>query len=177
MATEWRGWDLTINTWFWKDDLHIERHLYFGMLLAPEIPVFVSRAFLPVLIAAQGDIDPHTLYEKGLLPANALSIYEHVARVGLTATSALPVPVNSRTAALAHLQQKFLLTKYNLTGRTRAAYGYRWCLCEDAFPESFAEASRLSVAEAREQALSRLNGHGAELTSERVARLFRWQPQ
>lgn len=175
MATDWRGSDVTMQTWFWKDDLHIERKLYFGMLVAPDIPVFVSLAFLPSLIAAQGDIDARTLYEKGILPSNALQVYRHVERAGPTATRALPWPPGSRMLYLAHLQQKFLLTKYDLTGRTRGTYGYRWCLCEEAFPDSFAAAARLPVPAAREQVLAHLRQYAPDITPEAVGRLFRWQ--
>lgn len=175
METPWRHNELTLQTWFWKDDLHIERKLYFGMLIAPDIPVFVSLAFLPFLIAAQGDIDARTLYEKGLLASNALQVYEHIARSGPTATNALPFPSGSRMLYMAALQQKFLLTKYDLTGRTRGTYGFRWCLCETAFPDSFSEAGRIGVVEARHHILSHLNQHGATLTRERITRLFRWQ--
>ena len=173
----WKGRGLTYQTCFWKDDLHIERRLYFGMLLAPDIPVFVSLALLPALIAAQGDIDARTLHEKGLLASNALRVYEHIERSGPTATQALPWPPGSRMLYLATLQQKFLLTKTNLTGRTRRTYGYLWDLCENVFPDSFSQASRLSVSKARDQILSHLNKDGAEVTMERAARLFRWQPQ
>jgi len=176
MATPWRDAEVTGSTWFWKDDLHIDRKLYFGMLLAPDIPVFVSLSILPALIAAQGDIDARTLFEKGQLAPNALRVYEHVERAGPTATSALPWPPGSRMLYLAALQQKFLLTKYDLTGRTRGQYGYRWCRCEAAFPESFDEAARLDVRASREKILSHLGAHGADLTRERAARLFRWQP-
>ena len=175
-VTAWRGVEVTYQTWFWKDDLHIERRLYFGMLLAPDTPVFVSLALLPALIAAQGDIDAHTLYEKGLLASNALRVYAHVERAGPTATKALPWPPGSRMLYLSTLQQKFLLTKFDLTGRTRGTYGYRWELCEKVFPESFAQAARLSVSGAREQILSHLNQNGADVTMERAVRLFRWQP-
>ena len=181
-ATPWRGFEMTMQTWFWKDDLHIERRLYFGMLIAPSIPVFVSLSLLPALIAAQGDIDPRVLHEKGLLASSALHILEHVERSGPTATGALPCASGSRTLSLAALQQRFLLTKYDLTGRTRSKYGYRWCVCEDAFPGSFEEASRLSVAAARERVVAHLNQGTAkmqgtaEFTQERAARLFRWQP-
>jgi hypothetical protein len=174
-ATPWQGNEVTLQTWFWKDDLHIERQLYFGMLVAPDIPVFVSLSFLPVMIAAQGDIDARTLHEKGLLASNALQVYKHVERVGPTATNALPFPPGSRMLYLASLQQKFLLTKFDLTGRTRGTYGYRWCLCEDAFPDSFTVASRIRVLDARAQVLSHLNQRGAGVTMERAARLFRWQ--
>lgn len=176
MATAWSGGEVTHQTWFWKDDLHIERRLYFGMLIAPDIPVFVSLAFLPALIAAQGDIDAHTLHEKGLLASNALRVYEHIERVGPTATGALPWPPGSRMLYLAHLQQKFLLTKYDLTGRTRGTYGYRWCLCEDAFPDSFTAAARLKVSEARTQVLACLKQYAPDVTTEQATRLFRWQP-
>lgn len=175
MATPWTGSDLTMQTWFWKDDLHIERRLYFGMLIAPDIPVFASLSLLPSLIAAQGDIDARTLHEKGILPSNALRVYEHVERKGPTATVALPWPTGSRMLYLAHLQQKFLFAKHDLTGRTRGTYGYRWCLCENAFPDSFPLAARISVSAAREKVLSRLNRNGANLTMARVTRLFRWQ--
>ena len=175
METPWRHSELTNETWFWKDDLHIERKIYFGMLLAPDIPVFVSLEFLPTLIAAQGDIDARTLYEKGLLASNALQVYEHIVRSGPTATNALPFPSGSRMLYMATLQQKFLLTKYDLTGRTRGTYGYRWCLCETAFPDSFTAAGRLDVAASREKVVSHLHRHGADLTPERAARLFRWQ--
>ncbi len=176
MATAWRGNDLTYQSWFWKDDLHIERRLFYGMLISSGIPVFASLSLLPALIAAQGDIDARTLHEKGLLASNALHVYKHIERSGPTATNALPWPPGSHMHYLAHLQQRFLLTKHDLTGRTRGTYGYRWCRCEDAFPESFTEASRLSVPEARDQVLSCLKSQGAEITQERAAQLFRWQP-
>src|SRR5690349_18988711 len=170
MATAWRGGELTRQTWFWKDDLHIERRLYFGMLIAPDIPIFVSLSLLPALIAAQGDIDARTLFEKGLLASNALRVYEHIERAGPTATQALPWPPGSRMLYLASLQQKFLLTKHDLTGRTRGTYGYRWCLCENAFPDSFAEASRLRVPDARARIVSHLSRHAADMTMARAAR-------
>lgn len=176
IATDWRGSEMTRQTWFWKDDLHIERRLYYGTLLAPDVPVFVSLAFLPTLIAAQGDIDARTLHEKGLLASNALRVYEHVERNGPTATALLPWPPGSRMLYLAALQQKFLLTKYDLTGRTRGTYGYRWDLCENAFPDCFAAAARMAVPAAREAVLSHLNRGDAGLTMEQAARLFRWQP-
>lgn len=176
-ATTWKGMELTKQTWFWKDDLHIGHQLYFGMLIAPDIPVFVSLQMLPVLIAAQGDIDARTLHEKGLLPANALRVYEHVERHGPTASQALPWPSGSRMLYLATLQQKFLLAKSDLTGRTRGTYGYKWDLAENVFPDSFTQAARLSVASAREQILTHLNKNDADITLERAAKLFRWQPQ
>ena len=175
MRTPWRGMQMTHETWFWKDDLHIERKLFYGTLLAPDIPVFVSLTLLPALIAAQGDNDARTLHEKGLLASNGLRVYEHVALMGPTATGLLPWPKGSRMLYLAQLQQKFLLTKHDIAGRTRATYSYLWCLTENAFPESFAAASRIGVAEAREQVVARLRAQGSTVTMERATTLFRWQ--
>src|SRR5689334_17970876 len=66
-VTPWTGSEVTFQTWFWKDGLHIEKRLYYGKLLEAETPAFVSMEWLPAFIAAQGDNDPHTLHEKGLL--------------------------------------------------------------------------------------------------------------
>ncbi len=76
---------------------------------------------------------------------------------------------------LATLQQKFLLTKYDLTGRMRGSYGYRWCKCEDAYTASFEVAGRLNVLESRERIVAHLAAHGAAITLDRAERLFRWQ--
>lgn len=175
-ATPWSGGDVTMQTWFWKDDLHVERRLFYAPLLCPgDVPAFAALSLLPALIAAQGDNDPRTLYEKGRLPQAALAIYEHVERGGPTASNGLPGTAADRPPALAHLQRRFLLTKHSLTGRTRGTYGYRWCLCEEAFPEAFREASRIPVAEARGRVVERLRAAGAAgLTPEGAARLFRW---
>lgn len=174
-VTPWSGSEVTNQTWFWKDDLHIERKLFFGMLIAPDVPVFVSLPFLPYLIAAQGDIDADTLYEKGLIASNAHHIYQHILRNGHTPTAAIPMQKGSRMLYFASLQQRFLLTKYDLTGRGRGTYGYRWCLCEDAFPKMFEAAERIGVAAAREIVVTHLQKYSEQATPEKIARMFRWQ--
>src|SRR5690349_16498124 len=78
-VTPWDDHEILLQTWFWKDDLHIERRLYYGQILGSGVPAFASLDFLPYLIAAQGDNDARTLYEKGRLPDNALRVYEHIA--------------------------------------------------------------------------------------------------
>lgn len=173
-ATPWSGADVTFNTWFWKDDLHIEKRLFYGQLLGSGVTAFVSLEMLPVLISAQGDIDPRDLYEKNRLSHTALTLYEHVARSGPTATSRLPFPPGSRQMHLAALQQRFLLTKHALTGRTRGTYGYLWGLCEDFHPEAFEKAGRIGVKDARQQILTHLAAQDVELTPQQARRLFGW---
>lgn len=173
-ATPWTGMDLYLNTWFWKDDLHIEKRLFYGQIVGAGVPAFASLAFLPYLIAAQGDNDPRTLYEQGRLSHNALVVYEHVARNGPTATNALPWPPGSRHANLAVLQQKFLLTKHDLTGRTRGKYGYVWGLCDAHVPEAFTAAARIPVEDARAHVRAHLANQGVEWDDAQATRFFRW---
>jgi hypothetical protein len=173
-VTPWNEQEVILQTWFWKDDLHIERRLFYGMILGSGVPTFASLDFLPYLIAAQGDNDARTLYEQGRLAENALRVYEHVQRNGPTATNALPWPRGSRHLYLAVLQQKFLFTKHGITGRTRGTYGYLWGLCEDYFPEAFEKAARIAVPDAREYIRAHLAAQGEEVTPKAAAKLFRW---
>lgn len=175
-ATRWDGdaHALMMGTWFWKDDLHIEKRLFYGLLLGSGTPLFVSLALLPTLIAAQGDNDAHTLYEKNRLTREALTIYEHVERAGATASNRLPVGTRERTNALVTLQQRFLLTKSGLSGRTRGTYGYIWGICEEQFPDAFRAAAKRRVEEARREVREHLESHGVTLTKAQAAKLFRW---
>lgn len=143
------------QTWFWKDDLHIAKRVFYGPLLAGHF-VFVSMELLPSMIAAQGDNDPRTLFEQGRLASNALQVFEHIARQGPTATNAIAWPSGSRHLYLTALQQKFLLTKHGLTGRTRGTYGYVWGECQPFFPDAFERAARIAVPDARAAVAARL---------------------
>ncbi len=176
-VTPWARKEIHLHTWFWKDDLHIERRLYYGKLLGTESPAFVSLALLPTLIAAQGDNDPHTLFEQGRLSQMALDIYRHIDRSGPTPSNQLPWRPGSRQMHLVALERRFILTKHGLTGRTRGMYGYIWGKCEDHFPEAFTTASRLSVRNARQRVQEHLMAQGVELTLAHTAKLFRWSEE
>jgi hypothetical protein len=164
-----------METWFWKDDLHIEKRLYYGQILGAGVATLVSLEMLPYLIAAQGDIDPRTLYEKNRLPHLSLQVYEHIEKNGVTASNKLPVSYKDRSKSLVPLQQRFLLTKHSLTGRTRGNYGYRWGLCEEHFPDAFREAAKLPVTRAREVIRTHLmEKHNILLTDAQAVRIFHW---
>ncbi len=175
-ATPWTGdtGALMNRTWFWKDDLHLQKRLFYGRILKGGRPAFASLGLLPFLIAAQGDVDPRDLQEKGRLARNALTVYEHVERHGPTATNRLPWPRGSRHLYLAQLQQRFLFTKHALTGRTRGTYGYVWGLCDEFFPGAFAQAARLSPEAARTRLVQDLNNRGTMLTHVQAGRLLDW---
>jgi len=175
-ATPWDGdtHALFHNTWFWKDDLHIEKRLYYGQILGSGIAVFASREMLPYLIAAQGDNDARTLYEKNRLTHAALTVYEHIERNGATASNQLPVDPKERPKTLVPLQQRFLLTKHGLTGRTRGTYGYIWGLSEEHFPDAFSAAGRLRVEAGRQRVRQHFADHGTPLTDKQAEKLFHW---
>ena len=168
--TPW-GDQAMLHTWFWKDDLHIEKRLYYGQLWGAGTPVFVSLTHLPALIAAQGDCDPRDLYEKNRLTRVALSLYEHIESHGPAAKKELPYPPHTcQTPPLVQLQQHFLITKVGLTGRTRGTYGYLWGTCESFFPDAFKAASQLAVSDARQALAAHLG-----MPETRVGKLLRWQ--
>ena len=167
----------TSDPWFWKDDLHIEKKLYYGQILGAGVAALVSLEMLPHLIAAQGDNDARTLYEQNRLPHLSLQVYEHIERNGVTPSNQLPTSSKDRSKALVPLQQRFLLTKHDLTGRTRGTYGYKWGLREEHFPDAFGSAAKLSVAKARETVLNHLQEkHGVVLNEKQTARIFHWNP-
>ena len=170
--------DAIMQMWFWKDDLHIDKKVFYGQLLGRDgVPVFASLEFLPYLIAAQGDCtDIRELYEKNRLSHVALALYEHIERNGPTPKNRLPYPPKtSQTPPLIALQQKFLITKTGLTGRTRGTYGYLWGVCETAFPDAFTRAAQITVTNARAHIVSHLQQNGLpNLTLAEAAKMFRW---
>jgi len=169
------------GTWFWKDDLHEAKRLYYGKLLGGR-PTFVAMDFLPCVIAALGDVDPYTLHEQGRLTADALRIYEVLLRrrelstgelrreVGLTGPGTKPVFEKAVTSLCALFQ----VCKTRITGRTRGTYGYRWGLVEDWVPEVLARAAALEPEEAARAVARRLRSMGVPLKPVHWRRLTGW---
>ncbi len=169
------------GTWFWKDDLHIARRLFYGKLLAGR-PAFVSMPLLPSLIAARGDVDPHTYHEQGRLSAEAVRVYEALVRCRDLATSDL-----RREAGLADkgdrstfenavtaLGALFQICKTGITGRTRGTYSYRWGLLEDWLPDTLSVAARIRPHDAARRICAHLASIGATLSRADTRRLFGW---
>lgn len=169
------------NTWFWKDDLHIEKRLYYGKLLAG-LPTFVSFGFLPFVLAALGDVDPYTMHERGVLSIQALRLYEALERYGELSTGALRretglVGPRSRAVfdrAMVSLQSLFLVCKTGLTGRTRGTYGYRWGLVERWIPETLRQAAGIAPTDAAREVAARLVSVGVRLSADQYRRLLGW---
>lgn len=172
------------ETWFWKDDLHIAHRLFYGKLLAGR-PTFVANDLLPAIIAAQGDVDPRTLAERGLLSSEALRVYAALVRerrlsVGdLRRVAGLDAKEQKAAfeTALERLSAWFQICKVGITGRTRGTYGYVWGLVEEWTPATLAAAARLEPGAARRCVRDRLEAYGVALTPAHWRRLFGWEPQ
>jgi hypothetical protein len=71
------------RTWFWKDDLHLARQLYYGKIIAGQ-PSFIAPGYLEDFIAAlagwglERERDPIKLYLDGRLSREARAIYAGV---------------------------------------------------------------------------------------------------
>ncbi|MEA2515144.1 MAG: hypothetical protein QOJ59_4633 [Thermomicrobiales bacterium] len=182
------AWSVMVQTWFWKDDVHLEKRLYYAKIVRGQ-PSFIAPEFLPDFVAALGgrgreaERDPARLYLDGRLSREAKVVFDcltdHPAlstgelrrRAGLAGKGATA----AAERALLELQRRLLICKVDLTGRTRGTYSYVWDLAERFWPEEFAEARRTSVTAARANIRERLRAFGIEPTAALEARLFLWR--
>jgi hypothetical protein len=171
------------DTWFWKDDLHLARRLYYGKIVRGQ-PTFVAADFLPDFVAALGsERDASRLYLEGRLPREARVILEYLTEHGAQPTRALRrgVRLASRDQgaaserAITELQRRFLICKVDLTGRTRGTYSYVWDLAERFWPEPFEEARGTPTHVARERIRERLCELGIAPSPALEARLLLWR--
>lgn len=176
--------DVMGDTWFWKDDLHIARRLFYGKWLGGNA-AFVSMRMLPALIAARGDVDPYTLHERGRLPETTLRVYEAIERDRQLSTSDLRQAAGlAATAdrrlfdqATVQLSSLFLICKTGLRGRTRGTYAYIWGLVEDFLPEVLREAAAIRPEDGAATVAARLQAGGVQMTPVRWRHLFGWDAE
>jgi hypothetical protein len=171
------------RTWFWKDDLHLERRLYYGKIVRGQ-PTFVAVDALPDFVAALGgpglerERDPERLFLAGRLSAAARTIHAFLLDSPAQPTRAVrqrtPGPASATERGLVELQRRFLVCKVGLTGRTRGTYSYVWDLAERFWPEAFVEARRTSPVAARASVRHRLRACGVELDPALEAKLLLW---
>lgn len=186
-AMEESAWSVMGVTWYWKDDVHLEKRLYYAKIIRAK-PSFITPEFLPDFVAAIGgrgkeeERDPVRLYLDGRLSREAKSIHEC-----LTDNPELPTVEVRRKAVLAgststegfdramiELQRRFVICKVGLSGRTRGTYSYIWNLAERFWPEEFEAARRTPVEAARANIRERLRAFGLEPTPAMEERLFLW---
>lgn len=176
------------RTWFWKDDLHFARRVFYGKIVAGR-PSFIAPEFLPSFIAAldgpgqEAERDPDRLYREGRLSREAYTIYSYLLAHPSQPTRDLRrggrLHEKSMAAAteraLTELQRRFLVCKVGLTGRTRGTYSYIWDLAERFWPEAFREASSITIAAARAHIRERLRSFGIDPERALEAKLFLWK--
>ncbi|MBO0792050.1 MAG: hypothetical protein J2P36_14035 [Ktedonobacteraceae bacterium] len=176
------------RTWYWKDDLHFARQLYYGKIIRGQ-PSFIAPDYLPDFIAAlagrgqEEERDVTRLFLAGRLSREAKVIYEYLLdnparpsrdlRRGTSLSSASMKTATER--ALVELQRRFLICKTGLTGRTRGTYSYVWDLAERFWPEAFSDARRTAPQIARSRIRGQLRDFGIEPTAQLEQRLFLWR--
>lgn len=146
------------DLWFWKDDLHTEKRLYYTRVFGGQ-PGFLSYNLLPILIATNGAVADELLFS-GMLSPEAQQTYRAIETHGPLSTKDLkrlltPDAKHSASRILIELERKFLITKSGITGRTRGTYSYIWDLVERWVPEMLIAADRLG----REEATALLHEH------------------
>lgn len=146
------------DPWFWKDDLHIEKRFYYTRIFGGQ-PGFVSYTLLPALIATNGSVADELIFN-GKLSPEAQQIYRTIETHGPIPTKELkqlltPDAKRSANRILISLDRQFLITKVDITGRTRGTYSYVWDLVERWVPEMLVTADRLG----RKQAEAVLREH------------------
>ncbi len=171
------------ETWFWKDDLHVARRVYYALLIRAQ-PSFLAPDFLPDFIAAlpAEERAPDRLYLEGRLSRDAMLVYDYLRDHPAQPTRALrrgarlgTRNVASATVkALLELQRRFVVCKVDVTGRTRGTYSYVWDLAERFWPEAFDEARGTRPNLARDRIRERLREMGITPTPILENRLFGW---
>lgn len=183
------GYSVLFHTWFWKDDLHFERALYYAKVVRGQ-PTFISPQYVPDFVAAlsgrghEREREPGALFAEGRLSRQAKLIYDYLhshpaqpTRDLRRGTGLFTKDQSTATEkALMELQRRFLVCKVGLTGRTRGTYSYIWDLTERFCPDVFGEAGRTSVHAARSRIRSRLDAFGIVPSPALEQRLFLWRP-
>ncbi len=170
--------DVLGATWFWKDDLHTQKRLYYTRLFAGR-PGFLAYSALPAFIATNGEVADELIHF-GLLPVNTREILRIIEECGPISTRRLkklltPEACRACTMALIDLEQRFIITKTEITGRELATYSYVWDLAERWVPEAFVAADRLKRKEARAEILDRLRAIGVDPNADFLKRVLRWR--
>jgi hypothetical protein len=175
------------RTWFWKDDLHIQRRVFYGKIIAGA-PTFIAPDYLPDFVAAlggraqSGERDVAYLYREGRISHLAHAVHASLVTQPAQPTRALRRASGARGAAgweraLVELQRRFVICKVDLTGRTRGTYSYVWDLADRFWPDAFAEARGTAPGAARSRIRGRLSEFGLLPSPGLEAKLFLWQPE
>jgi hypothetical protein len=165
------------DVWFWKDDLHAEKRLYYTRVFGGE-PGFISCSMLPAFVATNGVTVDELLFD-GLMSVEAQQIYKAIEDYG-------PIPIRdlkrmltpdakrATDRVLHQLDRVFIISKTGITGRTRGTYGYIWDLTERWMPDVLAAADRLGRTAATAVIREHLAAFGVPRDSGFYAKVLGW---
>lgn len=167
------------DPWFWKDDLHIEKRIYYTRGFGGQ-PGFISYSLLPVLMATNGAVADELIFN-GMLSPEAQQIYRAIETHGPISTKDLkrllsPDAKEIANRVLIDFDRQFLITKTGITGRTRGTYSYIWDLVERWTPETLVEADRLGGKQAQSVLRGHLVAFGISPDSPFYAKVLGWTP-
>ncbi|HEY3418471.1 MAG TPA: hypothetical protein VGM23_16470, partial [Armatimonadota bacterium] len=165
------------ETWFWKDDLHIDRRLYYTRIFAGK-PGYISLELLPAFIATNGAVMDELALTGGATVLER-ELYRLIEEMGPVSTKSLKAQLGEeekRAAAqsLINLECRFLITKVDITGRERGTYSYVWNLTERYCLEALAASDALGVKRARVIIQERLASFGIPQDSPFYPRALGW---
>lgn len=167
----------TTDPWFWKDDLHIEKKLYYTRVFGGQ-PGFISFAMLPAYIATNGVVADELLYN-GMLSVEAIQIFHTIEAHGpipIKELKRLLTPDAKRAAnrILHDLDRQFIITKTGITGRTRGTYGYIWDLVERWIPDMLVAADNIGRTKAMDMIREHLSAFGVPPDSQFYLKVLGW---
>lgn len=165
------------DPWFWKDDLHIEKRLWYTRVFRGR-PGYISNELLPAVIATNGAAVDELL-SLGVLSPEAQEVYRTIEAAGPLSTKRLkpvltPPAARAASRVLIELDRMFLITKSGITGRTRGTYSYVWDLVERWAPDMLAAADRLGRDDGEAMLRDHLAGFGVPPDADFYAKVLRW---
>jgi hypothetical protein len=168
------------DPWFWKDDLHTERRIYYTRIFGGQ-PGFISYRLLPALIATNGAVADELIYH-GVLSTEAQQIYRTIETHGPIPTKHLKQMLTSESKhsanrVLIELERRFLITKTGITGRTRGTYSYIWDLVERWMPAMLSAADSLGRERASAMLREHLAAFGIPADSLFYKKVLGWTPE
>jgi hypothetical protein len=171
--------------WKWKDELPKKRHAFYGKYFKGR-GSFLSLKFLPYFLTLHGTAvaasDSEEFYEAGRIGHDALELWQALAKHGPLATLELRHACKMETQAgnkrfkkaMLELQALLIVTHSGAEQETDAWASNRFDLVMRAFPKQAAQASQISVDDARTAIAVKYRTLYPSASPAQIARLFGW---
>jgi hypothetical protein len=171
--------------WRWKDELPKKRHAFYGKYFKGR-GSFLSLKFLPYFLTLHGTAvaasDSEEFYEAGRIGHDALELWQALAKHGPLATLELRHACKMETQAgnkrfkkaMLELQALLIVTHSGAEQETDAWASNRFDLVMRAFPKQAAQASQISVDDARTAIAVKYRTLYPSASPAQIARLFGW---